>query len=577
MRTTDARVPRSRFIMQSPPRSFTAFVAFFVCSVFLHSASADTTPVFAKHGMVVSAEPHATDAGVEILKAGGNAFDAAAAVAFALAVTYPEAGNLGGGGFAVALTSEGERWALDFREVAPAAATRDMYLDEQKKVIEGLSLRSHLAVGVPGAVDGYLKMAERGRLDRKAILAPAIRLAREGIPVRYSLHKGLASSADFMQKHPGTAAVFYPGGEPLEFGATLRQPDLARTLREISRKGRAGYYEGKVAELIEAEMKRGGGLIKREDIENYRSVEREPFGFRAGEYEVFTHPLPSSGGIVLAQIFGLIDLDELKAAGHNSARYIQMLTEAERLAYADRNYYLGDPAFATVPVERLISPEYLAERKQLIPPAGQAGKSEGVAHGRIESPETTHFCVADRWGNVVAVTTTLNGSFGMGAVVEGAGFLLNNEMDDFAAKPGVPNLYGLVGAEANAIEPGKRPLSSMTPTIVLKDGEFFMTVGSPGGSTIITTVLQLFLNATLFDMNIRDAIEAGRVHHQWLPDVITHERLALSPDTKNRLVDWGYELNTVESIGMAAGIMAGPDGLLTGHADGRGEGKAAGH
>lgn len=540
-------------------------------------ARAATEPVYAKNGMVAAAEPNATDAGVEILKAGGNAFDAAAAVAFALAVTYPNAGNIGGGGFCVALTADGKTWALDFRETAPAAATRDMFLDAQKNVIFGASLGTHLASGVPGAVDGYLRMAERGVLKRSQILAPAIRLAEKGFVVPVSLNRGLTKAEARLKHFASMAAAFYPNGRAVEFGEILRQLDLAQTLNSIAQEGRAGFYEGRVAKLIEAEMNRGGGIITGEDLKKYQSVERPAFVFNSGGYEIITHPLPSSGGVTLAQILGLSDLNELKQAGHQSAKYVHLLTEAERLAYADRNFYLGDPAFVKAPVERLVSQAYLAERRKLLPQEEKAGKSEGVAHGPAESRETTHFCVADRWGNVLAVTTTLNGPFGMGAVVEGAGFLLNNEMDDFSIKTGAMNASKLPGSEANAIEPGKRPLSSMTPTIVRKDGKFFMTIGSPGGSTIITTVLQVFLNVTQFGMNIRDAIEAGRVHHQWLPDEILCEQGAISPDTEVTLKKMGYTFRTIDSIGIACGIQRTPEGLLAGWADGRSEGKAAGY
>lgn len=527
--------------------------------------------------MVVSVESHASEVGIEILKAGGNAFDAAAAVGFALAVTHPEAGNLGGGGFCVGLTAAGESFALDFRETAPAAATRDMFLDFDGKPIPGKSMRSHLAAGTPGSVEGLLQLVEtRGKLDRRQVLAPAIRLAREGFPVSKELHTELARAAERLNVHAATRAIFFPDGEPLAFGTVLKQPDLAATLEAIARDGKTGFYEGHIANLIVAEMKRGGGIITADDLKGYRARDRKPFIFRSGEDEIITMPLPSSGGITLAQILGLADLGKLKDAGWGSARYVHLLAEAERLAYADRNFFLGDPEFNKVPVDRLISSEYLAERRKLMPD-GRAGKSQGVTHGHPEAMQTTHYCVVDSSGNVAAVTTTLNGSFGMGAVVTGAGFLLNNEMDDFSIKPGEPNAYGLTGAEANAIAPGKRMLSSMTPTIVRKDGRFFMTIGSPGGSTIITTVLQIYLNATLFGMNIRDAIDAPRVHHQWLPDNILHEAHALSPDTIEILRTMGYSLKEAESIGVAAGIMRTSDGLLAGHADRRGDGAAAGY
>jgi gamma-glutamyltranspeptidase / glutathione hydrolase len=550
--------------------------AAFLAAALSAIAAAQSHPVYARNGIVASAEAHATDAGVEIMRAGGNAYDAAVAVGFALAVTYPQAGNLGGGGFFVALDARGNTYALDFREKAPAAAHRDMFLDAQGNVVPGRSTDTHLAAGVPGTPDGLLQIHERfGKLPRRRVLDPAIRLARNGFPVSQALSSSLASNQKRLARFPGSAASFYPGGKPPEFGQILRQRDLADTLERIARQGRDGFYRGRTADLIVAEMKRGNGLISHKDLENYRSQWREPFIFRAGEFELITHPVPSSGGFTLAQILGLVDLDKLKAAGRNSAQYIHMLTEAQRLAYADRNYHLGDPDFVDVPVEKLTSAAYLAERRRLIP-EGKAGVSEKIGPGREEKLETTHYTVADREGNVVAITYTINGGYGMGAVVQGAGFLLNNEMDDFTSKPGVPNMFGLVQSSANAIEPGKRMLSSMTPTIVRRNGEFWMTAGSPGGSTIITTVLQVFLNMALFDMNIRDAIDAGRFHHQWLPDEVVHERLALSPDTLALLEKMGYPLRQTNALGFAAGIQRARNDLYAGWSDKRGDGKTAG-
>ncbi|MCH8333656.1 gamma-glutamyltransferase [Candidatus Sumerlaeota bacterium] len=539
-----------------------------LAAIVLHGAPAEAGPVYAKHGMAVSAEPNASRAGVEILQAGGNAFDAAVAVGFALAVTYPSAGNVGGGGFLVGLTAEGKPVAWDFREVAPAAASRDMYLDDEGEIVPRLSTRTHRAVGVPGTVDGLLGVLEKyGTMSRKRVLAPAIRLAEKGFAISYGLSRSLARSRS-LQAWDASMASFHPGGTILEFGDTLKQRDLAATLKAISRKGRAGFYEGKVADLIVAEMERHDGLITHEDLRGYHSKEREPLLFSKGEYQFITHPVPSSGGVVLAQILGLLDLGELEEAGFHSARQVHLVTEAERLAYADRNFWLGDPDFFDVPVAKLVSKAYI-DRRRLLLPKGKAGKSEGVDHGLPESEETTHYCVADQWGNVVAVTYTLNSGYGMGAVVEGAGFVLNNQMDNFSAKPGVPNQYGLLGAEANAIAPGKRMLSSMTPTIILKDGEFMMTIGSPGGPTIITTVLQIYLNVAVFGMNIQDAIDARKTHHQWFPDVISHETGALSADTRAELEAMGYTLRNRRSIGRAAGIARLENGRLAGHADRR--------
>jgi gamma-glutamyltranspeptidase / glutathione hydrolase len=357
-------------------------------------------------------------------------------------------------------------------------------------------------------------------------------------------------------------------------GHLLRQPDLARTLERISKSGRDGFYAGETARLIVEEMKEGGGIISQADLTTYRSKWRDPFIFRSGDHELITMGVPSSGGVTLAQILGLLDLGALKRADWNSAEYMHRIIEAERLAYADRNTFLGDPDFVRVPVARLTSAEYLTERRKLMP-FGKAGDSKAVGPGKPEPEETTHYAVADREGNVVAITYTINGSYGMGAVVKGAGFLLNNEMDDFTSKPGVPNMFGLVQSDANAIAPGKRMLSSMTPTIVRRNGQFLFTVGSPGGSTIITTVLQVYLNVTMFGMNIRSAIDAPRFHHQWLPDEVAYEALSFSPDTLRSLREMGYTLRERSALGIACGI-GRRDGVYTGWSDKRGEGTAAG-
>jgi gamma-glutamyltranspeptidase/glutathione hydrolase len=529
-----------------------------------------------------------------VLEAGGNAFDAAVAVGFALAVTHPLAGNLGGGGFCVAARADGRLLALDFREVAPAAAHRDLYLGADGEVVPGLSTDTHLAVGVPGSVDGLLRLLEEhGTLPRGDVLAPAIALARDGFRVSPFLAAALDEHRERLAVFPATRRVFFADGEPLRAGDPLVQADLAITLEAIAAEGRAGFYEGRVAELLTAEMERAGGILRPEDLRAYRAKWREPFVFRDGEYELVTPPLPSSGGIVIAQILGLWDGEGAVAAGWGSAGYVSRLVEAERLAYADRNHWLGDADFVDVPVERLVSEEYLARRRALLPEEG-AGRSTAVGPGdpsaaaepegggagaRVvaEPAETTHYCVVDRDGAAVSVTTTLNAWFGMGAVVPGAGFLLNNEMDDFSAKPGVPNLYGLVGTDANSIEPGKRMLSSMTPAVVLRDGEPWLVLGTPGGSTIVTTVLQIHLNVTRFGMNVRQAVDAPRFHHQWLPDEIRVEAFGLSPDTRRILEAAGYVVREEGAIGRAAAIMRLPDGRLAGWADRRGRGKAAGH
>ena len=541
------------------------------------TVSIQSRPNVAANGMVASPEPLATSVGVEILKAGGNAFDATAAVQFALAVTYPTAGNIGGGGFMVGLTADGETFALDFREEAPRAASERMFLDANGEMVPHLSTRTHKGVGVPGSVDGMLRLVDRyGNLSRAEVLAPAITLARDGFPVSYALARSL-KRAEKLKEFPSTVkALGLESGGP-EMGDLLRQPDLASTLDAVAQEGRDGFYAGAVADLIVADMEKNGGLVSHADLRSYRARWREALVFEHADYELVTHPVPSSGGMTIAQTLGLLDMPALKDAGYHSAKAISMVTEAQRLAFADRNYWLGDPDFFDVPVERLMSREYIEHRRGLLPHDGMAGRSDGVAHGPAESEETTHFTVADRWGNVSAVTTTLNSSYGMGAVAAGAGFVWNNQMDNFSARAGIPNQYGMLGAEANSVQPGKRPLSSMTPTIVRKDGEFFMTMGSPGGPTIINTVLQIYLNVTVWGMDIQDAIDAPRVHSQWLPDRIDHEPFAFSADTKAELHRMGYSFNERRSIGMAAGIQKTPEGFLAGHADRRGAGTAAGY
>ena len=540
-------------------------------------ANADYEPVYAKNGLIVAPEPNAAHVGLEVLKRGGNAFDAAAAVGFALAVTYPAAGNIGGGGFLVALTKDGKRVFLDFRETAPAAASRTMYLDEKGEIVKGSSTDTLLAVGTPGTVHGLLQaQGDYGNLTREEILAGAIHLAEDGFSVPYPLTRSLRHNKKRLSKFASTKALFYPDGEALPFGCVFKQPDLAWTLKAIRDKGTAGFYEGSVADRLVSYMEEHRGIITHDDLKGYTSKYREPVVFTYKNYELITPSLPSSGGITLAQILKLVEPFPLKEMGYHSARYVHAVVEAERLAFADRNHYLGDADFVSVPVEELISDRYLKQRGKRIPNT-KAGRSHRVGPGRVEAKDTTHYCIVDRDRNVAAVTYTLNGSYGMGAVVEGAGFLLNNEMDDFAAKPGQANMFGLVQGEANAIEPGKRMLSCMTPTIVTKNGQFEFTIGTPGGPTIITTVAQIFLNMTEMGMNVRSAIDAPRFHHQWLPDEIKHEPFAFSPDTRKKLRAMGYTMKKTNQIGSAAGIQSATEGLISGYYDGRGYGVALGY
>ena len=541
-------------------------------------------PEYAKNGMVVSASRLASEAGVNILKKGGNAIDAAVATGFALAVTHPQAGNIGGGGFLVAHTAYGESFSLDFREMAPSMAHRDMYLDDSSNVVPGLSLYSHLAAGTPGSVDGLLKIWRdhgSGNISLRQLLLPAIQLAERGFSISYGFARVLNVFHDFFINDDGAKAVFIKkNGEPWRAGDKLVQRDLARTLKLISRKGRAGFYEGKTAQLIKREMAEGNGFITKDDLDNYRSVYRTIVTGNFKNLDIISMGPPSSGGVLLIQMLNMLEQYPLDTLGWNSSDYIHLLTEIERRAYADRAEHMGDPDFWEVPVSMLVSKEYAFERIQNIS-MEKATKSSVVKAGdplAYESRETTHYSVIDKNGNAVSVTTTLNTGFGCGVLVEGAGFFLNNEMDDFSAKPGTPNIFGLIGNEANAIQPYKRPLSSMTPTIVLKNGEPFLIIGTPGGSTIITTVMQIILNVAIHGMDIQEAVSVPRVHSQWLPDAIIVEQRSLSKDVEQNLINRGHTIRSYRwsTIGQANGIMIGEKGFYGG-ADPRGENATEGY
>ncbi len=541
-------------------------------------------PEYAKNGMVVSASRLASDAGVNILKKGGNAIDAAVATGFTLAVTHPQAGNIGGGGFLVAHTAYGESFSLDFREMAPSMAHRDMYLDDSSNVVPGLSLYSHLAAGTPGSVDGLLRIWRdhgSGNISLRQLLLPAIQLAERGFSISYGFARVLNIFHDFFINDDGAKAVFIKkNGEPWRAGDKLVQRDLARTLKLISRKGRAGFYEGKTAQLIKREMAEGNGFITKDDLDNYRSVYRTVVTGNFKDLDIISMGPPSSGGVLLIQMLNMLEQYPLDTLGWNSSDYIHLLTEIERRAYADRSEHMGDPDFWEVPVSMLVSKEYAFERIQNIS-MEKATKSSVVKAGdplAYESRETTHYSVIDKNGNAVSVTTTLNTGFGCGVLVEGAGFFLNNEMDDFSAKPGSPNIFGLIGNEANAIQPYKRPLSSMTPTIVLKKGEPFLIIGTPGGSTIITTVMQIILNVAIHGMDIQEAVSVPRVHSQWLPDAIIVEQRSLSKDVEQNLINRGHIIRSYRwgTIGQANGIMIGEKGFYGG-ADPRGENVTEGY
>ena len=501
--------------------------------------------VFGADGGVASRSLLASEVAADMLRQGGNAVDAAVAGGFALAVTWPSAGNLGGGGFMVIRMADGTTATNDHREKAPGGATRNMYLDGNGDVIAGLSTDSHLASGVPGSVDGLLAALEKfGTMSRRQVLQPAIGLARDGFALPRDMALAFARRRDQFAQYPGSAAKFARAdGSPYEAGETFRQPDLAASLERIRDEGRAGFYAGTTADLIVAEMQRGGGLITHEDLAAYKSVWRQPVTGSYRGHEIVSMPPPSSGGALLVQMLNMLEPFDIGEMGFGSAAAAHHLIEAERRAYADRAEYLGDPDFYPVPLVRLTAKGYARERFADFNPE-KASRSADIGAGAAppaESPDTTHLSVIDGEGNAVAYTTTLNLSYGSKIVAEGTGILLNNEMDDFAAKPDTPNAFGLIGREANAIAPGKRMLSSMTPTLVIEDGQTVLATGSPGGSTIITTVLQVVVNTIDHGMGVSDAVGAPRFHHQWQPDRIVHEPLALSPDTLSLLRAMGHE------------------------------------
>lgn len=533
----------------------------------------------AENGMVVSAHEQASEAGTLILAKGGSAIDAAVATGFALAVTYPAAGNIGGGGFMLIRTAEGKYDLIDFREKAPVNASLSMYLDTLNNVIDGLSTNTHLASGVPGSVDGLIRAHEKyGRLPFTEVLEPAIILAEKGFILNEEQAASLNRNADiFRERNPSGTA--FTRDEPWKTGDTLIQKDLAGTLKRISESGRDGFYSGITASLIINEMKRGNGIITGEDLEGYSSVHREPLSSKYRDYNIVTVPPPSGGGIILLQVLGMLGNYDLGELGYKSKELVHLIAEAEKRAFADRSRYSGDPDFVKVPVKELLDPSYLRSRIMGISP-DSATPSENIRAGSItgyESQETTHYSVVDRKGNAVAVTTTLNGSYGNSIVVNGAGFLLNNEMDDFSVKPGFPNMYGLTGSLANSIEPQKRMLSSMTPVIVEKDGKLFLVAGSPGGSTIPTTVLQVILNCIDFRMDLRTAVDTGRFHHQWLPDRISYEKGYFGEDLLKALGDLGHETAPVAALGRVNAIMVTGDGIIHGTADRRGVNSACGY
>ncbi|RZK58851.1 MAG: gamma-glutamyltransferase [Pedobacter sp.] len=530
------------------------------------------------NGMVVSANEIASEVGVDILKKGGNAVDAAVAVQFALAVVYPNAGNIGGGGFMVYRSAKGEINSLDFREKAAANAGRDMYLDAAGNPIVDKSLYGQLAAGVPGSVAGMVEAHQKyGHLKWEDLVAPAVRLAEEGFKLSARQARELNGlKGRFKKLNPlGTALL---KDSPWAEGDVLVQSELANTLKLVASQGRNGFYEGAVADSIVAEMQRGGGIISKQDLANYKAVWRKPVTGNYRGYEVVTMPPPSSGGIALIQLLKSVEPYPLSKWGFNTDSTVQVMIEAERRVYADRAAHLGDPDFYPVPQKKLIEDAYIKQRMSSFN-WNKASTSAEISAGEIppaEHPETTHFSIVDKAGNAVSITTTLNGSYGAGVVVKGAGFLLNNEMDDFSVKPGAPNMYGLVGGEANAIAPNKRMLSSMTPTILAKDGKLYMVVGTPGGSTIITSVFQTILNVVDFNQSMQAAVNAKKFHHQWLPDQVSVEEKAIDSLTMIRLKAKGYTLVKSGPIGRVDAILKTKWGYYQGGADPRGDDKAVG-
>ena len=552
-------------------------VAACVNNTYAQNNKSDDSNEHYANGMVVCAYPDAAKVGVEILKKGGNAVDAAVAVQFALAVTWPEAGNIGGGGFMVYRSAKGEANTLDFREKAPSAASENMYLDASGNVIKGMSLSTHQASGVPGSVDGMVEAHRKyGKLKWAELVQPAIELARHGFKLTKRFADALNRSQNsFKNANPGKS--YFLTATPYKEGDLLIQEDLAKTLELIRDKGRKGFYEGLVADQIVAEMKSGNGLISKSDLQNYHSVWRKPIIGQYKSYKIITMPPPSSGGIALLQLLKSVETYPLHRWGINQDSTVQLIVEAERRVYADRSKYMGDPDFYKVPIDSLLRSKYILSRMDNFSWAA-ATPSSLIKAGTVagyESDETTHFSIADKEGNAVSVTTTLNGSFGSKIFVKGAGFLLNNEMDDFSSKPGVPNMYGLVGGKANSIQPNKRMLSSMTPTIIEKDGKLFMVVGTPGGSTIITSVFQTILNVIEFGQGMQRAVNSKRFHHQWLPDDVQVERGAFSEATIKTLGQKGYKITDRGGIGRVDAILKTPQGY-EGGADPRNDDTKAG-
>jgi gamma-glutamyltranspeptidase/glutathione hydrolase len=540
----------------------TSFLAVgLACAALAQAAS--MAPVAAEHGMVVTAQHLATRIGVDVLKDGGNAVDAAVAVGYALAVVYPAAGNLGGGGFMTIQLADGRKTFLDFREKAPLGATANMYLDASGNVVKGLSTTGHLAVGVPGTVSGLeLARAKYGTMTRTALIAPAIAYAEQGFRLEQGDVDMLATATEAFRKDAASAPIFLNQGRPFAVGERLVQTDLGKTLRRIAEHGADGFYQGPVGAAIVASSQAGHGLITQADLDQYRTRELAPIECDYRGVHVVSAPPPSSGGVIICEIMNIVEGYPLQQLGWGSAQGAHYLIEAMRHAYVDRNSYLGDPDFVKNPLERLLDKRYAGKIRAAIDPK-KAGVSKDIKPGVAphEGSNTTHYSIVDDKGNAVAVTYTLNDWFGAKVLAAGTGVMLNDEMDDFTAKLGVPNLYGLVQGEANAIQPGKRPLSSMSPTIVTKDGKPLLVLGTPGGSRIITATLLTILNVVDYGMNIQEAVDAPRFHQQWLPETTNIERFAFSPDTQKLLTDMGHKLGAPQPANHLAAIIVGAPSL----------------
>lgn len=532
------------------------FVPLLLLAGAVHAASRPA--VESATGMVVSAQHLATDAGVEMLRAGGNAIDAAVAVGYALAVVNPCCGNIGGGGFMTLRLADGRTTFLDFRETAPAAATSGMYLDADGNVVRGASTNGWRAVAVPGSVAGLdAALTQYGTLPRAQVMAPAIRLARDGFVLVRGDTDIIEAAAARLRREPEVARIFLrPDGTPPQPGDRLSQPDLARTLEAIATRGPEAFYQGAIPDAVAAAARAGGGIVSAADFAAYKVREMAPLSCPYRSWTVVSAPPPSSGGTVICMVLGVLEGYDLRAAGFNAARSVHLMTEALRHAYLDRNTHLGDPDFVRNPLERLLSRDYaLAIRAAINTDRATASRDLAPGTPPHERPETTHYSVADPAGNAVAVTYTINGAFGAGVIAPGTGFLLNNEMDDFTSKPGAPNMFGLVQGEANAIAPGKRPLSSMSPTLLLRDGQLYAVLGSPGGARIISITLQTILNLIDHGMEVQEAVNAPRIHHQWLPDELFAETRALSPDTRRLLEAMGHKVTEQSTWGAVAAIV----------------------